>query len=133
MINEIYIYQMSFHTEFPFFYPPDVLPHMVISEIQEDEILSPDEYQINHPDILCFGQTDSILDNEEETQPISVKFDQPTYIEHYYIQSLFPFPEICYAEINQPEIITDNNNNNNNFLSNFILTKPSKREVKHIK
>jgi hypothetical protein len=60
------------------------------------------------------------------------------YIEHYYIQSLFPFPETCFAEINQPEIISnddddDDDDNNNNFLSNFILTKPIKCEVKHIK
>jgi len=128
IINETYIYQMSFHTDFPFFHPSYALPNILISKIQEDEIFSTDEYQINQPDILCFAQIDCLLDNEEKTEPILIKFDQPTYIEHYHIQSLFPFSEICYAEINQPEMIT-----NNNFLSNFILTKPNKSEVKHIK
>jgi hypothetical protein len=125
LINEIYTYQMSFHTEFPFFYPPDALPHILVPKTQEDEILSSDEYHINQPKIFALAQFNSILDNEEETEAISMKLDQPTYIEHYHIQSLFPFPETCYADINQLEIITDKN-----FLSNFLLTKPLKSEVK---
>jgi hypothetical protein len=134
MINEIYVYQMSLHTEFPYFYPPDALPHMLVSKSQEDELISTDDYQINKPEILSFAQTNSLLNNEEQTRPISIKLEQLTYTEHYHIQSLFPFPETCYAEINQPEIITNNNNNNiNHFLSNFILTKPIKTEVKHIR
>jgi hypothetical protein len=129
MINEIHIYQMNLHTEFPIFHSPDALPHILVSKIHEDELFSPDEYQINPPKILSYAQIHYLLNNEEETQPISIKLDQPIYIEHYYIQSLFPFSETCYAEINQPEIIT----NDDNFLSNFILTKPIKCEVKHIK
>ncbi len=131
IISEIYKYQMSFHREFPFFYPPDVLPHILVSKIHDDEIFSPDVCHINQPEILAYAQINYILDNREETQPISVKFDQPTYIEHYHIQSLFPFPETYYVDINQTDILIDHNHND--FLSNFILIKPNQREVKHLK
>jgi hypothetical protein len=131
MINEIYKYQMSFHREFPNFYPPDTLPHILVSKIHDDEILSPDVCQINQPEILAYAQINYILDNREDIQPISVKLDQSTYIEHYHIQSLFPFIETYYVDINQTDILIDHNQND--FLSNFILIKPSQREVKHRK
>lgn len=150
IINEIFIYQISFHNEFSLYQPPNILPHILIPKIQENELNLLDKNQINQLDMLSFGQINYLKDNEDETQAIAIKLDQPSYIEHYHIQSLFPFPETCYAEINQSEIITTNTNNNNNnnknnnnnnnddnddddLLSNFILTKPIKSEVKHIK
>ncbi len=130
MTNEIYLYQMSFHTEFPFFYPPDVLPHILIAKVQDDEILSPTDYRLDQPKILSFPRTDYILEDEIKLQPIPFKLDPPTYIEHYHIQSLFPFPETCYADIESTKILTDHTLDQ--FLSNWILHKAIKSEVKHL-
>ena len=113
MTNETYKYQMN--SEFPFFYPPNTHPQILPSKIQANDILSPDEYQ---PELYAYAQINYIADNHEETQPISIKFEQPTYIEHYHVQSLHPFPETCYVNIDQTEILADA------FLSNFILIKP---------
>jgi hypothetical protein len=108
IVNEIYTYRMSFHHEFPLFHPPDTFPNVLVSKTVENDIYSPSEYQINQSEILSFSRIHDLSDNEEEIQTLSLKFDQPTYIEHYHIQPLHPFPETCYAQINQPEICIRN-------------------------
>ena len=108
IINEIYVYRMSFHHEFPLFHPPDIFPHLLVSKTEENDIHLPSEYQINQSEILSFPHIHDLSDNEEEPQIISYKLDQPSYIEHYHVQPLHPFPETCYAQINQPEILIKN-------------------------
>jgi len=130
VINEVYIYQMSFHNEFPLFHPPDILPHILASKTHEDDILSSNEYQINQLKIFSFACICDLADNEEHIQAIALKFDQPAYIEHCHIQPLYSFSEICYAQINQPEILSKNYMD---FLFNILQTKPIKYQVKHIK
>jgi hypothetical protein len=105
VVTEVFIYQMSFHNEFPLFHPPDSLPHILVPITQYDEILSPNEYQINQHEILSFAREHDLSDNEEDIQNVSFKLDQPTYIEHYHVQSLHPFSETCYAQIQEPPII----------------------------
>ncbi|CAF4833106.1 unnamed protein product [Rotaria magnacalcarata] len=128
IINEVYIYQMSFHCAFPLFHPPDILPHILSFTTQDDELISPAEYQIKQQEVLSYVRTHDLFDNEENgVQPISCKLDQPTYIDHYHIQSLFPFPETCYADIFQPDILIKSENN---LLSSMFSRKLNITEVK---
>ncbi|CAF4045378.1 unnamed protein product, partial [Adineta steineri] len=117
IINEIYIYQMSFHNEFSLFHPPNILPHMLVSKTHDDEIILPNEYQIKQSKILSFARVHDLLDKEESIQTILCTLNQPSYIEHCHIQPLYSFPETCFAEINQTEII---NKNDINFLSDIL-------------
>ncbi|CAF1006180.1 unnamed protein product [Adineta steineri] len=117
IINEIYIYQMSFHNEFSLFHPPNILPHMLVSKTHDDEIILPNEYQIKQSKILSFARINDLLDKEESIQTILCTLNQPSYIEHCHIQPLYSFPETCFAEINQTEII---NKNDINFLSDIL-------------
>ncbi|CAM4799470.1 unnamed protein product [Rotaria magnacalcarata] len=128
IINEVYIYQLSFHCAFPLFHPPDILPHILSFTTQDDELISPAEYQIKQQEVLSYVRTHDLFDNEESgVQPISCKLDQPTYIDHYHIQSLFPFPETCYADIFQPDILIKSENN---LLSSMFSRKLNITEVK---
>ncbi|CAF4404984.1 unnamed protein product [Rotaria socialis] len=112
IINEVYIYQMSFHCAFPLFHPPNVLPHVLPFTTQDDGLISPKKYQIKQQEVLSYVRTRDLFDNEENiVQTISCKLDQPSYIDHYHIQSLFPFPETCYADIFQPDILIKSENN----------------------
>ncbi|UJR09413.1 hypothetical protein I4U23_013654 [Adineta vaga] len=117
IINEIYVYRMSFHHDFPLFHPPDILPHILVSKTHEDAILPSTECQVKQPKILAFAQINDLLEYEEDIQILTRKLDSPSYIEHYHVQPLHPFPEVCYAEINQPEII---NKNEKNFSLNLL-------------
>ncbi|CAF1094059.1 unnamed protein product [Rotaria sordida] len=126
IIDEIYTYQISFHNDFSLFHPPDRLPHMLSFVIQDDEIISPSEYEINQQELLSFGRIHNLSDDEKDVQITSFKYDQPTYIDHYHIQSLYPFPEPCYAEIIQPDFIIKNDNNE--FLSEIRSRKYNKYE-----
>ncbi|CAF3139432.1 unnamed protein product [Rotaria sp. Silwood2] len=125
IINEIYIYQISFHNEYTLFHPPDILPHVLAFKTQDDEIILPTEYQINQPELLSFVQSHDLFDNEEDIQILSFKHDQPAYIEHYHIQPLYPFPETCYAEIIQPNFIIKNDDDS---LTHILARKYDKYE-----
>ncbi|CAF3554936.1 unnamed protein product [Rotaria sp. Silwood1] len=122
IINEIHMLETSFHTEFPLFHPPDSLPHILSVKIQDDEIILPNEYEIKQQELLCYGQIHDLSDDEEDIQLISLKYDQSTSLEHYHIQPLYSFSEICYAEIIQPNYIIKNNDNDD-LLSTIVTRK----------
>ena len=110
VIDEVYHYQTN--TELS-----DLLPQTLLTKIHDDDLLSPDVCQLTQPTIIAYAQIDYILDYPEQTEAISLKFDQPSYIEHYHIQPLYPFPDIAYADLDH---------------SNFILTKANQNiEVWH--
>jgi len=129
LTTEIHQYYANISQDFSF----ENSLHQLESKIHANELVHPCEQQ---PEILAYGQTHYIVDNHDELQPIQMKFDQPIYIEHYHIQSLYAFPQPYYAQINHVEILTDNHTTNHQqlidalFSSNFILTKPIKHEVK---
>ena len=106
MTNEIFKYQSNTTVS-------ELVPETLLSSLQENELLSSNIYQLNQPEIFAYAQTDYILDHPEQTNPILLKFDPPSYIDHYHIQSLYPFPDTAYADCHEQEIFLDH--------SNFIL------------
>lgn len=122
IVNQIYSYEMSFHSTFPLFYPPDNLPKVLPYEIHSDDLILPDEYKVKQEKVLTFVQTLDLFDNEEHVKSITSNIDQPTYVDHYHVQSLFPFPEPCYANIFQPSIQTKSEDDFLNLFSRkFIM------------
>ena len=128
VINEIHTYQLCFHRDFAPFRSLDTLPHVLSSKFHDNEVFSLNKDNIRQQQLLSFAQIHTLSDNHENIQTISFKFDQPNYIEHYYIQSLFPFPEICYAQVIRPDIILDNNTDN--LLTDFLSITYTDNEVK---
>jgi hypothetical protein len=104
IINEISIYQISFQNEYPTF-PPSNLPLPII---HNDELVPSNEYQTIEQEIFSIAQINQQSDNEEDLENISYKYEQPSYIEHYHIQSLHPFSETLYVHIDQPPLILEN-------------------------
>ncbi len=104
IINEISIYQISFHHEYPIFSPSN-LPLPITHN--EDHVSS-NVYETNQQEIFSIAQINNQSDNEEDLESLSQKYEQPSYIEHYHIQSLHPFSETLYAHINEPPIIMEN-------------------------
>ncbi|CAF0833022.1 unnamed protein product [Adineta ricciae] len=105
IINEIYVYRMSFHHDFPLFHPPDILPHVLVAKTHDDHMLLPIDCRRTQPMILSSAKTLDLLDLEQDIEVFTKTLDVPSYIEHCHIQPLHPFPETCYAEITQPEIL----------------------------
>ncbi|CAF3643377.1 unnamed protein product [Rotaria sordida] len=104
IINEIIIYQINFHNQYSNFLLPII--HY------DDNILSSNEYKItNEQEIFSIAQINYQYDYEEKEENlknISYKYEQLSYIEHYYIQSLNPFSETLYVNIIEPPIIMEN-------------------------
>ncbi len=105
IINEISIYQISFHHEYPIFSPLNLSLSITHND---DENVSSNEYETNQQEIFSIAQINNQSDNEEDLENLSNKYEQPSYIEHYHIQSLYPFSETFYIHINEPPIIIDN-------------------------
>ena len=106
LINEISIYQMSFHQEYPIFSPSN-LSQSIIHNVED---FSPNECQTNAQDVFSIAQINHQSDHddeEEELESITHKFDPPSHIEHDHIQSFHPFPQILFAHIDDPPTIME--------------------------
>ncbi|CAF1311454.1 unnamed protein product, partial [Adineta steineri] len=99
LINEISIYQISFHNEYPIFSSPSNLPLPIV---HNDDNISSNEYKTNEQEIFSIAQINNQSDNEEDLESLSHKYEQPSYIEHYHIQSLYPFSETLFVHIDEP-------------------------------
>ncbi|CAF0807335.1 unnamed protein product [Rotaria sp. Silwood1] len=105
IVNEILIYQISFHNQYSNFSSSNFL----LPIIHYDDNISSNEYKItNQQDIFSIAQINHQYDYDEDLKSISYKYEQPSYIEHYHIQSLNPFSETLYAAIVEPPIIIEN-------------------------
>jgi hypothetical protein len=104
LINEISIYQISFHHEYPIFSPSN----LSLPITHNDDNVSSNEYETIQQDIFSIAQINNQSDNEEDLESLPQKSEQSIYIENYHIQSLNPFSETLYVHINEPPIIIEN-------------------------
>ncbi|CAF4150987.1 unnamed protein product, partial [Rotaria sp. Silwood2] len=105
IINETSIYQISFHNQYQNFLPSNFL----LPTIHYDDNISSNEYKITNPQkIFSIAQINHQYDYEEDLKSISYKCEQPSYIEHYHIQSLNPFSETLYINISEPPMTIEN-------------------------
>lgn len=103
IIDEPSTYQLSFHNPYPILDEPNHL----LSSVQHDNNLASNECITNKQQILSIAHINNQSDNEEELKSISLKYEEPSYIEHYHIQSLNPFSETLYADIAEPPEIQE--------------------------
>ncbi len=99
IINEISIYQIIFHHEYPIFSPSNLSQPIIHNE----DYLSSNEYQTNEQEIFSIAQINHQSDHEEDLENISQKYDSLTHIEHYQIQSLENF----FVHVNEPPMIME--------------------------
>ena len=99
IVNEISIYQLSFHHEYPIFSPSNLSDPI----IHNDDHLSSNEYQTNEQRILSIAQINHQPDHEEQLEALSTKYDPPSHIEQYEIQPIEDF----VVHINEPPVIME--------------------------
>jgi hypothetical protein len=103
-INEILVYQLSINNEYSNFFPSNFL----LPRIHTDDLVSSNDYKTNQQEILSIAQINHQSDNEEDLESISYKYEQPSFIEHYHIQSLHTLSETLYVHIDEPPKIMEN-------------------------
>jgi len=129
LINEISIYQMSFHNEYQVFSSSNLpLPIM-----HNDDNISSNECKTIEQEIFSIAQINNQSDHEEDLESISYKYEQPSYIEHYHIQSLYPFPETLFVHIDEPPIIIEceDDQSISSILPDVIPSTTIQNEVKY--
>lgn len=104
LINEISIYQISFHHEYPIFSPSN----LSLPIIHNDDQISSNQCQTNQQQIFSIAQINHQSDHEDDLENLSQKFEQTSYIEQFHIQSLYPFSETLYVHIDEPPTIIEN-------------------------
>ncbi|UJR36709.1 hypothetical protein I4U23_029426 [Adineta vaga] len=106
LINEISIYQISFHNEYSM-YSSTSTSNLPLTNIDHDEHLSSNEYKTIEQNILSIAQIHHQADQEEDIQSITHKYESPSYIDHYHIQPLHPFAETLFVHIDDPPKIIE--------------------------
>ncbi|CAF1029712.1 unnamed protein product, partial [Adineta ricciae] len=104
LINEISIYQITFHNEHPLFSPSSTLPLAITDH--DDHLLS-NECKTNEQEILSIAEVQDQSDHEEHLQNITPKHEHLSHIEHYHIQSLHSFGENLSVHIDEPPKIIE--------------------------
>jgi hypothetical protein len=120
---------MSFHNEYQIFSPSNLpLPIM-----HNDDNISSNEYKTIEQEIFSIAQINNQSDHEEDLESISYKYEQPSYIEHYHIQSLYPFPETLFVHIDEPPIIIEceDDQSISSILPDVIPSTTIQNEVKY--
>lgn len=103
IVNEISIYQISFHHDYPIFSPSN----LSLPIIHNDDPISSNHYEINQQQILAIAQINNQLEQEEDLEYLSINYEKPIQIENFQIQSLYPFPETFFIHIDEPPAIIE--------------------------
>ncbi len=129
IINEISVYQLSIHNDYPTFSPPNFL----LPITHTDDNVSSNEYKTNEQEIYSIAQINHQSDNEEDLESISYKYEPPSYIEHYHIQSLHPFSETLYVHIDEPPKIIEHEDDQStsSILPDVVPSTTTQTEVIH--
>ena len=102
LINELAIYQLSFHHEYPI-HSPSNLSHPTI---HNDENLSSTDYHTDQREIFSIAHIDQQSDQEEEdVRSLSQNNNPLSSLEQEQIPSFEPFPETLLVHINEPPTI----------------------------
>ena len=99
IVNEISLYQISFHHEYPIFSPSNLSEPI----IHNDDHLSSNEYQTNEQDIFSIAQINHQSDHEENLEALSTKYDPSSLVEQYEIQP----SENFFVHVNEPPVIME--------------------------
>lgn len=124
IINELSIYQLSFHHE----YPLDSPLNLSQPTVHNDENLSSTGYHTDDREILSIAQVLDQSDAEEDPQSLS---KNPS-LEQEHIQSLEPFPETLLVQINEPPTILKHPDEQSNIhILPDIISSTIENEVMH--
>ena len=103
VVNEISIYQISLHHDYPTFAPSNSL----LPLIHTDESLATHQYHSDGQNILSIGQMHEPSDTEEHLETFSPGDESPSSIDRLHIQSSSPFSETFVAQIHSPPTIIE--------------------------
>ncbi|CAM2717941.1 unnamed protein product [Rotaria socialis] len=121
-VNEISIYQISFHTQYSSISAPDFLEPTIHDD---DDRLSSNQCRTTEQEILLCAKINHQNDYEDEQlKSLSYKYEQPSYIEHYHIQPLNPLSETFDIKIDEPPTIIENDDDHSttSLLPDVILS-----------
>ena len=104
LINEISIYQLSFHQEYSMEKPSNLLQAIT----HTDDPISSNEYQTNQQEIFSIAHVNNQSDHEEDLESISQKYDPPSHIKDYHTHSSDSLTEPFSVHINEPPQIIEN-------------------------
>ena len=128
IINELSIYQISFHHE----YPIDSPLNLSQPTIHNDENLSSNGYHTDEREVYSIAQIHNQSDAEEDPQSLSQNHEPIASLEQEHIQSFERFPETLLVQINEPPTIFKHldEQSNTNILPD-IIPSTIENEVMH--
>lgn len=103
-VNEISVYQISLHNQYSNFSTSNFLQ----PTIHHDDHLSSNECKTNEQEILSYAQVNHQNDDEDELKSLSCKYDQPSQIENFQVQSTNSISEVINITIDEPPTIIEN-------------------------